>query len=174
MKVENIVLLLTPFLFPSLSFSASYQDYIGLDASMVTVENSIGETLEPENFRLRLGTSLTPLIDLEGHLGITVNSEEAFQASWDADFAAVFLKGYLPIGRHTALYGMGGFSGVSLLEVVGVQEFTDDRYGFAFGAGIEIVLGPSVDLSLDYVNYLQDKGLLSSVSAVSFGLKFYY
>lgn len=174
MNLVKVLLLLSVFLWPSYSFSATYKDYIGLDASLVTVENSIGETLTPENFRLRLGTSLAPLIDLEGHLGLTVNSDEVYQASWDTDFAAVFLKAYIPIGRYAALYGMGGFSGVSLVETVGKREFIDERYGFAYGVGIEIVLGEMVDLSLDYTNYLHDEGLLSSVSAVSFGLKFYY
>lgn len=168
------LLLLCTATFPSYSLSATYSEYIGLDASMLTVENSIGESLQPENFRLRLGSSLAPFIDLEGHLGLTVNSDESFRASWDADFAAVFLKGYIPIGRYLALYGMGGFSGVALTETIGGDEFIDERFGFAYGAGIEVVLSETVDLSLDYVNYLHDEGLLSSVSAVSFGLKFYY
>lgn len=174
MNYLKLSLLLCIGLFSTGSLAASYSDYIGLDASMVTVENEIGESLAPENFRLRLGASIAPYFDLEGHLGLTVNSDESFQASWDADFAALFLKGYMPISRYAALYGMGGFAGVALTETVGHAEFVDERYGFAYGGGIEVVLSETVDLSLDYVNYLHDEGLLSSVTAVSVGLKFYY
>ncbi len=154
--------------------ASGYSGYIGIDSSRLIVENPIGADIEPDNLRLRLGGRVGQGVDLEAQLGLTFNSDEAYQADWAVDFASLFLKGYLPLGRYLALYGMVGGSGVSITESIDRRDFTEERYGFSYGMGIETVLTDRIDISLDYVKYLHDDLDYEEVSAVSFGLKFYY
>ncbi len=154
--------------------ASDYIGYLGIDGAAMTLENRIGENIEPVNLRLRLGGNVAPFIDLEGHLGLTVNSDEIFQADWSADFVALFIKGHLPLGRYLSLYGLAGLSAVTITETIGRRHFSDDRGGFAYGVGIESVISENVDISLDYVNYLLDDNAFDEVSAVSFGFKIYY
>ena len=152
----------------------SYMGYFGVDASSIKVKNQIGEDLTPGNLRLRLGGNFAPYFDLEGHLSLTVNSDEQFQADWSADIAALFIKGHLPLGRYVSLYGLAGIASVVLTETIDRRHFEEDRGGFAYGVGLESVLTERMDISLDYVNYLPDDNIVDDVTALSFGFKFYF
>ncbi|MDO6461118.1 outer membrane beta-barrel protein [Granulosicoccaceae sp. 1_MG-2023] len=155
--------------------SVDYIGYIGIDGALMSLEEPIGETIEPANLRLRLGGRIAPRLDIEGHFTFTVDSDEKYGAQWSTNVAAGFLKGYLPLGRYTSLYGLAGFSNITVVESVGRDDFYDDDiWGFAYGVGIETVLSERVDLSLDWVQYLHDDEIYDGLSALAFGFKVYY
>ena len=151
-----------------------YHGYIGIDSSQLSLDDRIGSEIEPDNIRFRIGGHLERGVDLEAHFGLTFDADRALEADWSADFASLFLKGHLPIGRFLSLYGMIGGSAISVTERVDRRDFVDELYGFSWGAGIEAVLTDRVDLSLDYVTYLHDDEIFDDISAWSFGFKFYY
>ncbi len=169
----GMVLFLMSFVFLA-STNVIADSYFGLDASAVTLNNKIGERIEPGNLRLRLGESIAPYIDIEAQLGLTVDVDEQFQADWSADFAALFLKGIFPLGRFSSFYGLAGYSILSITETIGRRDFTDETLGFAYGVGFETLLSEDMDISLDYINYLHDKSVFDEVSAFTFGFKFYF
>lgn len=154
--------------------AGGYLGYLGIDSSQVSLDNWIGTEIEPDNLRFRLGGRLERGVDVEAHFGFTFDSARALEADWSVDLASLFLKGHLPIGRYLALYGMMGGSAVSVTERVERQKFVDELYDFSWGAGIEAVLTDRIDLSLDYVSYLNDDEVYENISAWSFGFKLYY
>lgn len=155
--------------------AADYFGYIGIDGALMSLEEPIGETIEPASLRLRLGGRIAPQLDLEGHFAFTIDSDEKYGAQWSTSIAAAFLKGYLPLGRYSSLYGLGGFSSITVVETVNrVDYYDDDIWGLAYGIGFETVLSERVDLSLDWVQYLHDDEVYDGLSALSFGFKIYY
>lgn len=157
------------------SSTVDYFGYVGIDGALMSLEEPIGDTIEPANLRLRLGGRIAPLIDLEGHFAFTIDSDDKYGAEWSTSIAAGFLKGYLPLGRYSSFYGLVGLSSITVVETVNrVDYYDDDIWGLAYGVGIETVLSERVDLSLDWVQYLHDDEVYDGLSAVAFGFKVYF
>ncbi len=154
--------------------TAQAAGYIGLDGSSLTIENTLDDELTPGGIRLRLGMPVAPMIDVELHLGGGTEDHTLAADRFTAVYVGAFLKGYLPVGRRSALYGLAGVSGVDYTQTLDRRDFSDERSGFSYGFGLETELSRRVDLSADYVRYVSDDGPFSELSSVNLGLKFYF
>jgi len=153
---------------------AMASSYITIEGTSVTVQDNLDGDLSPMGLRFRMGMPVGENLDIEGHFGFSADDEHTGYDEFGAAYMGVFLKAYLPIGFNSALYGLGGFSAVSLTQKVSGSEFTDERTGFSYGVGLETKISERVDLTADYMRYVRDEGLFEDISAVSFGLKLYF
>lgn len=148
--------------------------YIGLDGSSMGIDNSLDEDLNPRGIRLRLGLPISHLLDAELHFGGGQDSQTLIADKVSTSYMGAFLKGYLPVGRRSALFALAGFSSVDFEQTINGRGFTDERSGFSYGFGLETEISRRMDLSADYVRYVRDEGALSELSAVSLGIKLYF
>lgn len=153
---------------------ASASSYITIEGTSVTVQDNLDGELNPMGLRFRLGMPIAENLDLEGHFGFGGDDRDSAYDEFSTSYMGAYLKGYVPIGFNSAFYALGGFSGVSLSQTVNNNEFTDERYGFSYGAGFETKISERVDLTADYMRYVRDEDLFKDISAVSFGVKFYF
>ena len=154
--------------------SASASSYVTLEGTSVTVQDKLDGELNPMGMRFRLGTPVGENLDIEGHFGFGADTRDSAYDEFGSSYAGVYLKGYFPVGYNSAVYALGGYSAVALTQTVNGNEFTDTRRGFSYGAGVETKISERVDLTADYMRYVRDEGLFEDISAVSFGLKFYF
>jgi outer membrane immunogenic protein len=153
----------------------AYADaYIGLDGASIAVENQLDDELNPHGMRLRLGMRLSDLLDMEVHLGGGTDSETPAFESFSTTYAGAYLKAYLPFGQRSSLFGLAGVSGVSYSQKVSGRTFTDSQSGFSYGFGMETQISDRLDLSADYMRYSNNGTEFSELSAISFGIKYYF
>jgi len=148
--------------------------YVGIDASSISVQNDTNQQINPRGVRLRLGMRVSRAFDLEAHFGTGRDSTVASFDSLGTSYFAGYLKGYLPVGERSALYGMAGWSALEFSQRIDNQQFVDDRGGLSFGFGLETQLSERLDLSADYITYALDDGPFTDLSAVNIGLKYYF
>jgi len=148
--------------------------YITLEGTSVTVQDKLDGELNPMGLRFRLGMPIAENLDVEAHFGFGSDSRDSAYDEFSASYGGAFLKAYLPVGFNSALYALGGFSSVNLTQTVDGRDFSDDRVGFSYGAGLETRLSERADLTADFVRYVRDEGLFEDISAVSFGIKLYF
>lgn len=156
------------------SHQATASSYFTVEGTSVTVQDNLDGDLNPVGLRFRLGIPVGANLDIEAHMGFSGENRHSAYDDFGATYGGLYLKAYLPVGFNSALYGLGGFSGVSLSQTVSGNEFSDERFGFSYGAGLETKISERVDLTADYMRYVRDEGLFEDISAVSFGLKFYF
>lgn len=171
-KIALITALLTSFATTAVSASS----YVTIEGTSVSIEDSLDSDLNPLGLRLRMGMPVGDNLDIEGHFGFTRDTGDIDDDDneFGTKYGGVFLKGYVPIGFNSAFYALVGSSIVSITETVNGIDVQDERVGFAYGAGFETKISERADLTADFVSYVRDEGLFESVSAVSFGLKFYF
>lgn len=151
--------------------------FIAIEGSAISYGDSVGNDESEGGMRLRIGKSINPVMDLEGHLGFSLkgrNTEESDSGS--PLYYGMFLKAYLPLGGGAALYGLGGLASVNLDQSSGLL---DSRAGFAYGLGLEWRLAKGVDMTADFMSYLRDSedtdtGLLNELTSLSLGIKLYF
>jgi len=148
--------------------------YIGIDRSSVTVEDESGDEIEPDGLRFRIGMRISEFFDLEAQFGRVDDSSTTAFDDFETTYMGAYLKGYLPVGRQSALFALAGVSGVEYTQDIAGQEFSDDQSGFSYGIGLETKLTQSLDLSADYMRYNTDEGLYPEASAINFGIKWYF
>ncbi len=148
--------------------------YIGLDGSSLNIENTLDDELNPGGLRLRLGMPVAPMFDVELHLGGGSESETPAADRFQASYMGAFVKGYLPVGRRSALFGLAGYSAVDFTQTFDGRDFTDERSGFSYGFGLETEISRRLDLSADYVRYVRDEGPFSELSSINLGIKLYF
>ena len=148
--------------------------YIGVDGASMSVESTQNDDLNPLGMRLRMGVRLNEFFDLEAHLGGGSDTESASYDSFSTSYAGAYLKGYLPFGHRSAVFGLVGLSGLTHSQDVNGRTFTDSQSGFSYGIGMETQLSERLDLSADVMSYSADGAEFSDVTAVSFGLKWYF
>lgn len=148
--------------------------YIGLDGSSLDIQNTLDEELNPGGVRLRLGMPVAPMVDVELHLGGGSESDTTAADRLTAVYVGAFLKGYLPVGQRSALYALAGFSAVDYTQTLDRRDFSDERSGFSYGFGLETEISRRMDLSADYVRYVNDDGPFSELSSVNLGIKLYF
>ena len=166
--------LLSSLLIAGLFSQAQASGYIGLDGSSLDIENTLDDELNPGGLRLRLGMPVAPMFDIELHIGGGSESETLVADRFQATYMGAFLKGYLPVGRRSALFGLAGFSAVDFTQTFDGRDFTDERSGFSYGFGLETEISRRLDLSADYVRYVRDEGPFSELSSVNLGIKLYF
>jgi len=168
------ILLLTTLFAAFFTTAASASSYLTIEGTSVTVEDNLDGELNPVGMRFRIGTPVGQNVDIEAHFGFGGDSRPSAYDEFGSSYAGLFLKGYVPLGFNSAFYGLGGYSMVALSQTVNGREFSDERYGFSYGAGFETKVSERIDLTADYMRYVRDEGLFEDISAVSFGLKFYF
>jgi len=153
---------------------ANASEYFAVEGIAGSLDNPNNDEIDPSGIRLRLGTRLDRDFDIEVQFGfLGDNSTQSFDEI-NATFAGAYLKGYLPIGFNSALFALGGFTGVELTQEVNGRKFSDNRSGFSYGFGLETKLTENADLTADYMRYIAEDGLFEHFSAVSFGIKLYF
>ena len=154
--------------------SASASSYITVEGTSVTVEENLDGQLNPMGLRFRLGAPVGENLDIEAHFGFAGDSRTSAYDEFGSSYGGVYVKGYVPIGFNSAFYALGGYSMMALTQNVNGQEFSDERHGFSYGAGLETQISERIDLTADYMRYARYERLFEDISAVSFGLKFYF
>ena len=154
--------------------------FLALDGAVFGISSDRQTDTSLPGMRLRVGASLSPLIDLEGQFGFSFNDED-YSNDPELGVYGVYLKGYLPIGQYSSLYAAGG---MAVVDVHSPQHLgTNDTHagfsdgvvgGFSYGFGLETQLSDSLDLTADYLSYLSASDDQDGVSAVTFGLKLYF
>ena len=154
--------------------TAIAETYISIDGSRLSLESEDSDEVSPGGIRFRMGSQISPLIDIEGHLGFSFTDETENLDSLSATYFSGFLKGYVPLGRVSALYGLVGWSAISLSQEIGNSEFSEERGGFSWGFGLETQLTKNADLTGDFVNYINSDGVFENISAINVGIKLYF
>ncbi len=172
--VMRTFLFITTVIATFASMSATANSYITVEGTSVTVQDNLDGELNPMGLRFRLGAPIGENLDIEGHFGFAGDSRESAYDEFGTSYAGVYVKGYVPIGFNSAFYALGGYSMVALSQTINGSEFSDERHGFSYGAGLETQISERIDLTADYMRYVRDEGLFEDISAVSFGLKFYF
>jgi opacity protein-like surface antigen len=171
-KSLKAVLLAGVFLAP---FNNVYAEaYVGLDGASIAVKNQLDGELNPHGMRLRLGVRLSDLLDMEVHLGGGTDADTPAFESFSATYAGAYLKAFLPFGQRSFLFGMAGLSGINYTQEVNGRTFTDSQSGFSYGFGMETQITDRLDLSADYMRYSNNGAEFSELSAISFGVKYYF
>ncbi|MFT6876790.1 MAG: outer membrane immunogenic protein [Granulosicoccus sp.] len=166
------VLLAGAFLVPLPNAHAD--SYIGVDGASISVENQLDNELNPHGMRLRLGMRLSDLLDMELHLGGGTDSSTPAFESFSATYVGAYLKVYSPFGQRSSLFGLAGVSGISYSQEVNGRTFTDSQSGFSYGFGMETQISDRLDLSADFMRYSNNGSEFSELSAISFGVKYYF
>ncbi len=156
------------------SMNAHASSYITLEGTSIAFNENSDNQHNPWGMRVRLGVPMAPLMDLEGHLGFSTDGSEQSEDGISTSFGGIYLKGYLPLGFHSALYALGGFGSHSITQTIDGKDFSDRRVGVSYGVGLETRLSERADLTADYVRYVRNEGAFDDVSAFSFGVKFYF
>lgn len=165
---------ITLMVLPALTGVSHASGYLAIDGSSVTVNNSVDDDLNPRGLRLRLGVRVSKNFDLEAHFGGGTDEKTNAFDEFSTSYMGVYLKGYHPIGRRSALFALAGGAAVELTQTLGSSEFTDDRASFSYGFGLETQISHALDLSADYMRYILNDDEFSEVSAVNLGLKWYF
>ncbi len=156
------------------SQQAVAETYFSIDGSKLNLRTESDDEFSPGGMRFRMGSQISPLIDIEGQLGFSFSDDSERFDSLRATYLSGFLKGYIPVGTASAVYGLAGWSAFSLSQEIGNSEFTEERGGFSWGFGMETQLTRNADLTADFVNYINSDGLFESISAVNVGIKLYF
>lgn len=159
----------------------AYADHVGTYFSIEYTSVNVGtsthhsaNSADPSGLRFKFGTRLTHSFDIEAQLGAAVDEKSNLGTEFSAAYAGVYLKGHLPLGFKSALFGLAGMSYMDLTQSNEQLESTDYQSGFSYGFGLETKLTQNIDLTADYMRYTQDTGLFDELSAVNFGLKVYF
>lgn len=167
-------LLLMPVVLCLSAQPALAETYFSIDGSRFTLQTDGDDDLTPGGMRFRIGTQVSTFMDVEGHLGFSFTDESDVYDELTATYFSGFLKGYVPLGEQSALFGLAGWTALSLTQEIGRGEFSEDRSGFSWGFGMETQLTSNADLTADYVNYISDDGLFENISSVNIGIKLYF
>lgn len=168
-----------------LSFSAvaTASGYFAIEGSAMSLVNSADpgssasrgdQEITPGGIRFRVGTRISELLDLEGHMGFSFEDNNDQFDEISATYYGAYLKAYLPVGHSSALFALGGLTSVDLDQTIGGSKFSDSRNGVSYGFGMETQLTENADLTADYMSYLRDEGLFEEVSSFNFGIKLYF
>ena len=163
----------------SSTYSIAAESAFSIDVSRITIDNDIDPEVNPVGLRGRLSTQVHRYFDVSGHAGFSFSESLAGFDDLVLTYASAFIKGVVPVGKRSAIYGLAGFTVASFTEDFGRRSsssrfFREDRSGFSWGFGAETRIAENIDVTADFVSYLQRDGLFEEISAISIGLKFYY
>ena len=162
--------------FSTQAFANHDTTYVSIEHAAFSVANSRTNTTEhePTGVRIKIGTSLSYAFDIEAQMAATSDDSAKALDQFDTSLAGVYLKGYLPLGFRSSVYGVGGYSWTKFTAISGDQEFVNRQSGFSYGFGVETRLTDNIDLSADFMNYSQEDAEYDEVVSVNFGIKLYF
>ena len=167
------------------STSLLAETYFAIDGSRLTLAGETEDEINAGGLRFRIGTQLNTYVDIETHLGFSFTENRDFEEDDELNAAYIsgFLKGYLPIGRRSAIFGIVGLTGASMSDGFGRRngfagDFRDDSrdgsFGFSWGFGAETRLSKRIDLTGDFVSYIRNDEQFEEISSFNVGLKLYF
>jgi len=109
-------LLLVPLMLCALAQPALAETYFSLDGSKLTLQTEDDEELSPGGLRFRVGTQLSTFMDVEGHLGFSFTDDSETYDELSTTYFGGFLKGYVPLGEQSALFGLVGWTAMSVAD----------------------------------------------------------
>lgn len=149
--------------------------YLAVERTAVFVDNGFGARSSDSRFdgvRFKLGTRISRYLDVEAQFGgADENTSKGRFDGLDARFGGLYLRGRLPIGRRTALFGLGGVSWIDLSDTFIDDELDTTFSGASFGFGIETQIAPYVGVTADFITFGQTDDVFDGLSAVNFGVK---
>jgi len=169
--------------FTSLTSTASATGFFAVEGSSLTLEEKEKSGISPAGLRLRLGTPINRLMDVEAHYGFSFRDKDKEHRgerhasngdSIEASYYGLYLKAHLPVGYNSSLFAVAGMSTVNSTRRLIDSTIEDSRSGGSYGFGMETRLTEHADLTADYMSYLRDEGLFEEVSSFNFGVKFYF
>ena len=177
------VLLLGGYSQGSLAVGPGPGVYIGVGAGQVTVELDDAPDLEPSVLVFRVGKMFDENVGIEGRLGGGTSSDDTdfdligFDASLEVEvenFYGIYGVGRLPLGDSFAVYGLLGFTSmsidVSLDSPIIEGSASEDESGLSFGVGGSWSPSDRFAFSLEYMSYLDEDDF--AASSVSLGVQF--
>jgi len=161
--------------FSVLTTAANANGYFAIEGSSLTLEEREKSGISPTGLRMRLGTHINRLMDVEGHYGFSFrDKDESDERNTNTKYYGLYLKAYLPVGHNSALFALAGMSTVNLTQDFGESSLEDSRSGGSYGFGMETKLTQNADLTADYMSYIRDEGVFEEVSSFNFGVKLYF
>lgn len=158
------------------AFANHNSTYFALEGTALSVGSSSVQNLDfsPIGVRLKVGAKLNQVFDIEAQLATTSDDSTSLFDQFDATLGGVYLKGYLPLGYRSSLYGLGGYNWAKFTGVSLDRDLVDRQSGFSYGFGLETQLSINIDLSADFMRYTLEEGEYDEVSSVNFGVKVYF
>ncbi|MDO8330125.1 MAG: porin family protein [Fluviicoccus sp.] len=167
---------LTLALVAALGTSAAFameKPYVGVDYQVQYHDFGGSSDVQPDAFRLRLGTDINSYLGVEAQIGVGGSSDSIVVdnagTTWDVktdSFYALFVKPQISIGSAASIFALAGGSYVDISASSNsgksVKGFEN---GFAYGAGVDVNIYKGVRLGADYIQYLD------SFNAVSVGIR---
>jgi len=164
------------------------ETYFAIDGSRLTLVDETDDEVNSAGLRFRLGTQIGTYIDVETHIGFSFTENRRFDDDDDDEntntaYISGFLKGYLPLGRRSAIFGLVGLTGAAQGDRFGRRsgfrddfsdDFGDSSFGFSWGFGAETRISKRIDLTADFVSYIRNDSLFDEISAFNIGLKLYF
>lgn len=153
-------------------FAQAEGNYVGVDLSLPTVEDSAGDSVSPKNIGLRLGHHFNENIGIELQGQFTVLEDEISDVDFSAEILGLYLTAGAPVSDAVTLYVLGGLSNVELgAEFGGVSASADDETGPSYGVGIDYRLNSERSFTFRYMQYLEEESALyDDVSGFTAGI----
>ena len=158
-------------------YSAGGSAYIGGSIGNFSYRTGDQEKLSPKIGLVRVGVQLNPYLAIEGRYGAGLSTEfttllEGYDLQIDSLYGA-YLKGNIPLSSSASLYGLAGYSALSLrrnFRVFSNERVTDD--GASFAGGLDVNLRRNLRLNVEWGRFIRVNRPIDSYEAdiLSIGL----
>lgn len=126
--------------------------YGGLAVSEVEVRPDRGPNFTPTAISGFVGKDITPHLAAELRLGVGMASDNGIEVD---RIVGGYVRGNLPLARDVSLYGLLGVTNARLKYRGGGSE---SDTGLSYGVGVEVGLGKSVSLGLEWASLMRPSG----------------
>lgn len=154
--------------------NANATGFFAIEGSSLSLDDKENSGISPAGMRLRLGSQVNRLFDIEGHFGFSFDDKDDHDNTRSTNYYGLYVKAFLPVGHYSSVFALAGISTVNHTQDLGYTKFKDSRSGGSYGFGMETRLTEHADLTADYTSYIRDEGLFEEVSAFNFGIKLYF
>jgi len=144
--------------------------YWGLGASSVRAEDEVGDSIRPTNLYAHVGYDFNEHFGVEGQSSFTLLDDSFDGVDWSTSIVGIYAKGAAPVSEKVSLYVLGGFSSVEVSADLGFGTASDDESGPSYGVGADFAVSQNLEVFVRYMNYLEEDGLFTEVTAVNVGV----
>ena len=157
--------------------SAGGGAYIGGSIGNFSYKTGDQEKLSPKIGVVRVGVQLNPYLAIDGRYGTGLSTEfTALLGGYDLQIDSLYgayLKGSIPLSSSASLYGLAGYSAISLrrnFKVLSSERVTDDSASFA--GGVDVSLRRNLRLNMEWGRFIKVNRPIDSYQAdiLSIGL----
>ena len=169
--------LVAPVGFAAGDYPAGGTAYIGGSIGNFSYRTGDQEKLSPKIGVVRVGVRLNPYLAIEGRYGTGLSTEfTALLGGYDLQIDSLYgayLKGNIPLSLSASLYGLAGYSALSLrrdFRGFSNERVTDD--GASFAGGLDVNLRRNLRLNMEWGRFIRVNRLIDSYQAdiLSIGL----